>query len=141
MVGIVALFFLFQEWQLIRLNSRWRAIEPQSALQLEAATTQIQKYQPWFDRSFRTMRIMKAITEAFPEEGYFATAKSVEIRDLGAVTCRGTARDSAAYIALFDKLRALPEVSDLKTEMERGSSPVQFTLNFNWQEGGGPSGN
>ena len=71
---------------------------------------------------------------------FYVTAKTLEIRDLSTVTCSGNARDNRAYIALLDELRKAPEVSDLKTEMERGQSPVQFTLNFQW-EGGKSGGN
>ncbi len=134
----VAMAFLFQQWQISRLESKWHAIEPK-VTELETAQDQIRRFRPWFDESFRGLRIMRGLTYAFPEDGY-VSAKSLEIRDLSVVTCSGVARDNQSYLGLLDKLRGVPEVTDLKTEMVRGQSPVQFTLNFQW-EGAKASGN
>ena len=68
------------------------------------------------------------------------SAKTLEIRDLSTVTVTGVAQNNQSYISLFDKIRNIPEVTDMKTDMLRGQSPVQFTFNFQW-EGGPSSGN
>ncbi|MDB6021588.1 MAG: hypothetical protein JWQ04_1445 [Pedosphaera sp.] len=134
----VAGAFLFQQWQISRLDSRWKAMESK-VTELNTDQSQIQKYRPWFDRSFRALRILRALTQSFPEDGY-VSAKSLEIRDQSSVTCSGNARDNQSYIKLLDQLSNIPEISDLKTESVRGQTPVQFTLNFQW-EGGKASGN
>ncbi len=135
-VAIVLIAFLIQEWQISRLKSKDKAMADE-VKELTTADAQIRRFRPWYDRSFRAMRILRGVTQAFPEDGY-VSAKTVEIHDVSNVTCSGVARDNPSYIALFEKLRAMGEVSDLKTEMVRGQSPVQFTLNFQWEGNNAP---
>lgn len=130
--------FLYQSWQISRLESRWRKIE-QPVTELQTDQAQIKTYGPWFDRSFRGLRILRQLAESFPEDGH-VSAKNLDIRDLTAVTCSGVAKDNQSYITLINKLQTAPEVSELKTETVRGQSPLQFTFDFQW-EGGGGSGN
>ena len=133
--GAVALMiigvFVVQQWQLSRLNSQWKRMAPKVA-ELEKMQQNIRKFRPWFDESVRSLSIMKRLTEAFPEDGS-VTAKTMEIRESGAVTCTGTARDNPAVIKMRDKLSATPGVSLVHTE-SRGKSPMQFTLTFRWGE-------
>ncbi len=126
--------FGIQQWELSRLQSQWVKIEPQY-VELDSLQQQIRKYRPWFDESFRTLTILKRVTEAFPEESG-VSAKSIEIRDTSAVTCTGTARDNQALYAVIDKLRGTKEAANVKVDQTRGTSPVQFTFNFQWTEGG-----
>ncbi len=101
----------------------------------------IRKFRPWFDETYKDMRILKVLTEAFPEDGSVCSAKNIDIRDQAEVTCSGVARDNAAYLALLDRLRTYTnEVTELKTETVRGQAPLQFTFNIQW-EGGKPNGN
>jgi hypothetical protein len=112
-------------------------MEPQ-VKELQDAQQQIRKYRPWFDESFRGLRILRKLAEAFPEDGV-VFAKNVEIRDLSTVNCSGTARDNQSYLRLIDQLRAAKEVTSLKTDSLSGQSPtIQFTFNFQWEgENGG----
>jgi hypothetical protein len=103
--------------------------------ELQTEQTQIKTYSPWFDRSFRGLRILQKLAESFPEDGH-VSAKNLDVRDLTAVTCSGVAKDNQSYITLINKLQAAPEVSELKTESVRGQSPLQFTFDFQWQGGG-----
>ena len=129
--------FLFQEWELARWRSRWRAIEPQ-VTEAKYAADQIRKYRPWFDESFRGLRILRELTQAFPDTGV-VTAKTVEIRDLSPVTCSGV-DDRQAVLNVMDKLGVAEGVTDLNPESIHGQSPgVQFTLTFQFE--GAPSGN
>ncbi|HMJ65303.1 MAG TPA: hypothetical protein VK615_08115, partial [Candidatus Binatia bacterium] len=93
----------------------------------------IKTFRPWFDDSFRSLTILRKLTEAFPEEG-LVTAKTLEIRDLGSVTCSGVARDNQAFLKMLDRLRATREITDLKVDQVRGKTPMQFTFNFHWGE-------
>ena len=138
LAACVGLAFLIQQIQLMRLQSQWKATEPR-VTEVQNAMDQIRKYQAWSDRSFKALRIMKRVAEAFPEEGY-VSAKTLEIRDLALVTCSGNARDNQAYLKLLDQLRQAEEVGKLKTDQVRGQAPLQFTLNFEW-EGGEPNAN
>jgi hypothetical protein len=124
--------FGFQQWQLSRLEAQWTAMEPK-VKDLEALQQKIKTFRPWFDDSFRSLTILRKLTEAFPEDGV-VTAKTLEIRDLSSVTCSGVARDNQAFLKMLDRLRATKEISDLKVDQVRGKTPMQFTFNFHWGE-------
>ena len=126
--------FVIQQWQLSRLRSQWSAISLQ-VTELENLQQQIRKFRPWFDDSLRSLSILRRLAEAFPEDGV-VSAKTVEIRELAAVTCSGSAKDSPSLQATMDRLRATKEIGNLKVEQVHGSAPLQFTFNFQWVEGG-----
>jgi len=128
--GILAI----QQWQLMRLRSQWRAMADQ-VHDLENVQDRIRQFRPWFDDSIRGLTILRQVTTAFPEDGV-VSAKTVEIRDVTFVTCSGTARDNQALLKTLDRLRAAGGVSDLKVDQIRGRSPMQFTFDFRWSEGG-----
>lgn len=122
--------FGFQQYQLSTLGSQWKAMEKQveQVAQLDA---QNRRFRPWYDESFRTLSILRRLTEAFPEDSS-VTAKTIEIRDAGLVVCSGTARDSGALLRTLDKLRSASGVTEVQVEQVRGKSPQQFTVNFRW---------
>lgn len=126
--------FLAQQIQLMRLQGRWSGMSAQVA-ELEKLQQQIRQYRPWFERSFRTLNVLRQLTQAFPEDGS-VTAKSVEIREQQAVTCSGVARDNAALLRVLGQLRSANEVSDLKVSQIRGKKTMQFVFDFRWQEAG-----
>jgi len=126
--------FLVQEWQLVRLRSKWSKMSAK-VTELDGLQQQIRQYQPWFDSSFRCLSILRQLTTTFPEDGV-VSAKTIEIRDVNTVTCSGVARDNAALLKMLSQLRAANEVSDLKVDQIRGQSPMQFTFEFQWSEGG-----
>lgn len=132
---LIGLAFGVQQWQLIRWRSKWAGMKMQ-VNDLEFVQTQIKRYRPWFDESFRSLSILRRLTEAFPEDGA-VTAKTVEIREPSLVTCSGTARDQQALLRTLDKLRAASQVSSVQVEQMRGRSPMQFSFNFHWGERGG----
>jgi hypothetical protein len=145
---LVSLAFLVQQWQLMHWRSRWAAISSRVS-QLETVQQNIRKYRPWFDESFRSLSILRRLSETFPVDGS-VSAKTVEIREpsegraptesreLPKITCAGTARNNQALLQTIDKLSAAKGVSDLRTEQIRGKSPLEFTLNFHWNETVGP---
>jgi hypothetical protein len=61
----------------------------------------------------------------------------VEIRDGNTVTCAGTARDSAALLRTLNQLRMAAGVTDVKLGQIRGKSPMQFTFDVHYGNGGG----
>lgn len=126
--------FSVQQWQLSRLRAKWQAMAPVVA-ELEATQQQIQQYRPWYSESPANLGILRQLTVAFPEEGVVA-AKTLEIRDGGAVTCSGVARDRAALLRTLNTLRASDDVIDVKVDQIRGESPMQFTFGFHWRPGG-----
>ena len=127
--------FLVQQWQLSRLRGKWITMETK-VRELEDMQTQIRRFRPWFDGSFRNLTMLRKITEAFPEDGV-VSAKTLEIRDVSTVTCTGVARDNQALFKMLDQLRAAKDVRDLKVDNIRGKTPLQFTFNLHWGEGGG----
>jgi len=128
--------FLFQQIQLWRLRSQWSHISTKVA-ELQQIQDQIRFYQPWYDDSFRTLAILRQVTLAFPEDGA-VTAKTIEIRDGGStVSCSGNSRDVASLLAMQAKLRVMPGVSDMHITQQRGKSPMQFTFDFKYGNGGG----
>jgi hypothetical protein len=131
---VVGGLFLVQQWQLMRLQSQWSGITVR-VKELEKVTQEIHQFRPWFDDSVRALTILRQLTQAFPEDGV-VSAKTVEIRDLSAVTCTGLARDNQALLKTLEKLRASGGVSDLRVSTIRGKSPMQFTFDFHWSEGG-----
>ncbi len=103
--------------------------------EIEVIQDKVRKFRSWYDESQPTLRILKALSEAFPENDSI-TAKTLEIRDQSKVSFTGISRDNKAVFNLGDSLRALPQVQGLKVENVRGKSPLQFTVSFKWVEGG-----
>jgi hypothetical protein len=138
-VGALALLglgaFLVQQWQLVRWRSQWTAMAAEVS-QLESIQHNIQTYRPWFDESFRCLTVLQRLTETFPETGT-VTAKSVEVRPT-LVVCSGTALNNQALLQTLDQLRLSSGVAAPQVEQIRGTSPLQFTFNFQWTEGGRP---
>ncbi len=133
-VFFIAAFFGYQQWQLTRLRAQWNGMSAR-VHDLENVTQQIHQYRPWFDTSIRALTIMRVLTQAFPEDGA-VSAKTVEIRDLNFVTCTGTARDTQSLLRTIDRVTATPGVSEVHRGTFRGKSPIQFTFDFHWNEGG-----
>jgi hypothetical protein len=127
--------FGVQQFQLSRLRGKWARMERQ-VHDLEDMQVQIRRFRPWFDNSFRNLTMLRKITEAFPENGV-VTAKTLEIREASSVTCSGVASDNQALLKMLDQLRASKDVRDLKVDNIRGKTPLQFTFNLHWGEGGG----
>ena len=129
---LVASLFMFQQWQLSGLRTKWAALSPRVA-ELDDIQQQIRKFRPWFDESLPSLNILRRLTEAFPTDGT-VTAKTLEVRELGAVTCTGTAHDNQSVFRALNKLSSLPEIHDVKLDQLRGNNPLQFTFNFQWGE-------
>ena len=131
---VVSGAFAYQQVQLSRLKARWSVLSPRVS-EVENLQQQIRRFRPWFDESVRTLSVLKGLTEAFPEDGS-VTAKSIEIRGSTLVTCSGTARDSVTLYQALDRLGSVPQVSGVKLDNSKGGSPLQYTFNFQWGEGG-----
>ncbi len=133
-IGLVVVAFLIQQIVLWRFQSRWADMKAQ-VTELEATQAQIKQYRPWFDESARSLSILKQLTQAFPEDGV-VTAKTIEIREANLVTCTGTAKDNGSLLKMLGELRKAGNVADLKVNRIQGKSPMQFTFDFRWVEGG-----
>jgi len=64
------------------------------------------------------------------------TAKTIEIQEDGVVSCSGNAQDNASLLALLGKLSGAEGVSNLKVDLIHGKTPMQFTFDFQYGNGG-----
>lgn len=117
----------FRRWS---LQSEWSAMQARVA-QLDGVQARIREFAPWYDTGFRSLSILKRVTECFPENGS-VTAKSFEVHGNAIVTISGTARDNASLLRVQEQLRKAREVQGLKIEQIRAKNPMQFTLTFRW---------
>lgn len=125
--------FGWQQWQLSLLESRWAAMRAQVE-RADHVQGQIKRFRPWFDDSFRTLVILRKLTEAFPETGV-VTAKTLEIREGSLVVCSGEARDQQAFLRMLDQLRGTAQFGNVTVDQVRGQNPMQFSFSFQWGEG------
>jgi hypothetical protein len=120
-LAIIGGIFLFQQIELMHYRSQWNAMSKKVG-DLTAVQAKIQRYQAWYDSSFRALTILKQLTMAFPQDGA-VTAKSITIHG-NTVTCSGTANDSRAL------LQTIHQLNGATIEQIRGASPMQFTFDF-----------
>jgi hypothetical protein len=133
-VAIVCLAFLIQEIQLWRLRSQWSGMAAKVA-ELQGVQAKIQQFQPWYDETYRDLAILRQLTLAFPESG-IVTAKTIEIQAGSAVSCSGNAANNSALLATLGNLSGAPGVSNLKVDLIHGKTPMQFTFDFQYGNGG-----
>jgi hypothetical protein len=131
-VFCVAVAFGWQQWEISTLTSKWSAMEPR-VKELSADQEQIRKFRPFYDRTFRDLRILKHLTDAFPDDNS-VSAKTIDVHDLANVSCSGVARDNDAFVRVFTKLSDdTNEISHVHPEV-RGQKPMQFSLSFQFGE-------
>jgi hypothetical protein len=133
--AVVALAFFVQQILLWHWQTKWSGMEGQ-VTELTKIRDELRQYRPWYDESVRSLGILRCLTQAFPEDGA-VSAKTVELRAPATVTCTGTARNRDSFIHMLDQLRKSHSVSGVHIENTRGSSPMEFTFNFQWGGGGG----
>lgn len=138
--AVAVLAVLAFGWLEIRrwsLRSEWHGMQAQVTA-LDAVQGRIREYRPWYDTSFRTLSILKRVTECFPDNGS-VTAKTFELHGNSIVSIGGTARDKAALLRTLDQLRTAKEIQGLKIEQIRSptSGPAQFTFTFRWNANSG----
>jgi hypothetical protein len=129
---LVAGAFLYQQSQLSKYNSQWSAMRAK-VVELEELQNKLRQFRPWYDKNLATLRIVRGLTQAFPEDGV-VSAKMIEIREGNLISCMGTARDNSSLLATIDRLRSSEHVRDLRVDQIRGNSPLQFTFNFQWTD-------
>jgi hypothetical protein len=122
--------FGYQEYQLSTLAGEWKGMEKRVE-EVAGYQAKIRRFRPWYDDSFRTLGVLRRLSEVFPEDSS-VTAKTIEVREAGLVVCSGTARDSGALLKALERLRAASGVTDVQVEQVRGKSPQLFTFNFRW---------
>ena len=73
--------FAWKEYQRWSLRSEWNAMQTR-VTQLDAVQARIREYRPWYDTSFRSLSILRRVTECFPDNGS-VTAKTFEVHGTG----------------------------------------------------------
>jgi hypothetical protein len=127
-VLLIGGLFLFQQIQLWRLNSQWAKMSARVG-ELQKIQDNIRQYRPWYDDTFHSLTILHQLTLAFPETGV-VTAKTIDIREDGSVSCSGNAQDNSSLLAMQAKLNQTPGVTGLHLTQVRGKAPMQFTFEF-----------
>lgn len=133
-LAVLTIAFGIQQYRLWRLETQWKRMEKR-VTELEKIQQNIRHHRPWFDESYRSLNVLRRLTEAFPEDGA-VSAKNVEIRAPATVICSGTAQSQQALMNTLEKLRATREIAEVKLEQSHGQSPVDFTFNFQWADAG-----
>ena len=64
-VFCVIVAFGVQQWEIVSLQSKWKAIEP-TVNELNGDQDQIAKFLPWYDTSFRDLQILRKLKDTFP---------------------------------------------------------------------------
>ena len=126
--------FSWQQYNISRLDAEWSGMKS-NVTHISELKQKTHQFRSWFDETATTMRIMRQLTEAFPEDGS-VSAKLLQIKDLSEISCSGQARDNQSWLRMLDRLRASRQIADLKFQSVRGTSPMQFNLSFRWVEGG-----
>ncbi|MCC7375431.1 MAG: hypothetical protein IT581_12320 [Verrucomicrobiales bacterium] len=133
---LVGTAFLVQQIRLWHWQSKWNGISKR-VTELERIQGNIRRFRAWDDDSYRSLAVLRHLTESFPENGT-VSAKSVELRPPATVICTGSALNRDALISTLEKLRSAREVADVKVEQLGGKTPIEFTFNFQWNEGANP---
>lgn len=97
--------------------------------ELEKLQKKIHQFRPWFSPNPETLPVFDTLASAFPETGE-AWAKNIQITEGTKVACNGFARNQNAVIALLEKLRGKPGVSELQVQQMRGQNPVEFSFSY-----------
>lgn len=148
-VVLVAASALFvQHWRLSRLERQWKVIEPRF-LEVAAIQENVRRFRPWFDDSAQSLRIIRSLTEAFPEDGD-VWARTLEIKvppDFGrgaseasrpaglVVKCTGRARSTQQWLDVLQQLGKTKGVTNLHAGPLTGKDPLQFEVSFGWNAG------
>ena len=132
--GGIGIAFAIQHFQLSTLSKKWSKLGPR-VQQIEDLQSKIRQYRPWFDENYRSLTILRTITEAFPEDGSMVV-KSIELRENSVISCSGTARDTKVLHAVMDQLRASKGVTALNQGPSKGTQPVSYSFDFRWNDGG-----
>ncbi len=113
------------------LEAEWNGMK-RKVSDLDDLQQNIRKYRPWFDPAPETLIVLEGVIASFPDSGE-VWAKNLQVSEGQKVTCTGFAKNHAALLALLERLRARPEVSNLQLQQERGDAPIQFSIVLKWE--------
>ncbi len=135
---VMAGVFIWQQVQLSGRESEWRRMKNR-VTEVEGIKQKIGKFRAWYDETQPGLRILREITETFPEDGS-VFIKNLKIKELSEVSCSGTARDERARARLQEELGKKEKATDVKfTNIRPGQTAgqtktLQFDLSFRWMD-------
>ena len=137
---VVAVAFLVQQAIIWHWQNKWNVMSAPVG-ELDKKQAKLNRYGPWADHSFRSLSVLKRLTEAFPLNGT-VTAKTIEIREAAEnqkpvtiITCTGTTQDGNLLLTTLRTLSAAKEVSGVHLDNLKGTPPnMEFSFNFHWKK-------
>jgi len=127
---VVGGMWALQHHRLARLEAQWATVGP-GVTEVKGLQDQVRKYRSWFDDTLPALTMARSIAEAFPEEGS-VWLKALQIKGGATVTCTGTARTRADWMAMLEKLRSNKQIRDVQVVSTRGDAPLTFTVTLRW---------
>jgi hypothetical protein len=112
------------------LNAEWSAMRGNVA-ELDALQQRIRQFRPWFEPTPQILQRVEGLTAAFPEGGD-VWAKSVQLTDGNKITCTGFAKTQPALMAMLERLRSRPDITEMQVQQVRGENPIQFSFTYKW---------
>jgi hypothetical protein len=145
-IACVLIAFAVQQWQLSKLRGQWARLQPK-VIELTAMQDEINEFRDYYSQAARDVTIWAKLADVFPKNSA-VSLKTLEIRDEGVVTCTGVAQDNESFGEVFTKLgedttnisNVHPEVKGNQNTEAVRTKQVQFTLSFQWQDGGAQGG-
>lgn len=137
-VGVVLLVSTagyMQHSRLTSLETEWSAMEPR-VMAVKAIQEDVRRYRSWYDTSVPTLAMASTIAQAFPEDGT-VWVKALQIKDRVTVTCTGSAKSRADWMAVLERLRTSEGVANVQVIRAAGEAPFEFTMTLQWERSGG----
>jgi hypothetical protein len=139
---VFVLAFLVQQIIIWHWQGKWDAISKRVTALDKIQKDNIAKYRPWFDTSYRSLSVLRRITESFPQSGV-VYAKSFEIREttdnrqpVTLVNCSGTARSQQALGLMKQALDVTKEITNVHMDTKGTAPAIEFNLSFQWKRRG-----
>lgn len=124
-----------QHSRLTSLETEWSAMEPRVNA-VKTLQENVRKYRSWYDASVPTLTMASTIAKAFPEDGA-VWVKALQIKDRATVTCTGSAKSRADWMAVLERLRTSEGVANVQVIRAAGEAPFEFTMTLQWERSGG----
>ena len=144
LIALLLLVFGVRAHMESSLAAEWAGMQS-TVGELETLQQKIRQFRPWFQPGPQKLQALETVIAAFPERGD-VWARSVQISsdktDTGPraqltggfkLTISGFAQNSAAVLALQERLGKQPGVTALQLQQYRGNNPIQFSLTCKWE--------
>ncbi|MCK5805674.1 MAG: hypothetical protein KAI66_22770 [Lentisphaeria bacterium] len=127
-----------QAFRLGRLQDEQARLAP-TVRHVENLRQTIRDLRPWFDTRPRTLDVLRAITEAFPDRGSVWVTQ-LSVVDGHEVKLMGLAANTDAWLTMQEQLRQSSRIAQLRVSQARstnGNGELVFALSFSLTDKGG----